>query len=437
MSPDRKPLGTLDAIGLVVGIIIGAGIFEAPATVFGSVHHLGEGLLLWLGGAIIALCGALCYAELAATYVTDAGEAEYFTRAFGRFAGWYFTWIQLVCFRTAAAIVSIAYIFGEYAQQIYDAPRWMYVGGAIVVLSGINALGLQPGKWTQNLLAAVKVIALGGIVVIGFCYSSPDPLNVPHPTRSLASAVVLIMYAYSGWHEAAYIVGDMRQPERSLPRALVVGVLLVAVVYLAVNLAAVSAFGPALVQPGFKFGVELFKLGGLKGSWFALMVVMITLGSTNGTILSGSRLFGTVGTMQPGFGWLGRGRTSRDAPLMALAIQAIICLAFVTVIEIAVGSNGFEVIVAATSPVLWLVFLGAGLALLRLRWVEPSMTRPFRVPMYPIVPIIYVVACIFMLFESSLYAVTTFNATCSLMIALLALGIPYWFLVHNRQPSLD
>jgi len=437
----RKPLVAADAVGLVVGIIIGAGIFETPTTVCAALPSPAAVFALWIAGGVAALCGALCYAELASAYPTDAGEAEYFSRAFGPFAGWAFTWVQLVCFRTAAAIVSIAYVFAANAQKLRSAPTWLYVGGAIVVLTGINALGLRPGKWTQNTLAAVKVIGLAAVVVAGLLVStSAPPVEAAASSATLALAVVLIMYTYSGWHEAAYIVGDLREPSRSLPRAMMCGVAIVAAVYLAVNAAAIHALGfdglrdRAARNEGF--GVPLFNRAGIPGGLFAALVVIVTLGSTNGTILSGSRLFSAVGDQQAGFGWLSKGRTRRDAPIAALAIQAAICLAFVAAVELSgTTQSGFGRVVAATSPVLWLVFLGAGLALFVLRRTEPEQPRPFRVPLYPLVPAIYVAACVFMLHQSVDYAVANIGPELWLTVGLLVLGVPYWWLTARDAPS--
>jgi amino acid transporter len=428
-----------------VGIIIGAGIFETPAKVMAAVSSPFSGLMLWIGGAVVAFCGALCYAELAATYPTDAGEAEYLTHAFGQFAGWYFTWIQLVCFRTAAAIVSIAYVFAKYAQEIWPQQTGVYVTAIIVVLTCVNALGLRPGKWTQNLLATAKVLGLGGLILAGMYSSSSERTNIPisgGEPRSLALAVVLIMYAYSGWHETAYIVGDLKQPGRNLPRAMLAGVGAVTVVYLAVNLSALHKLGYwglreiGLRETDNRFGPVLFEEAGWPGIWFSILVVIVTLGSTNGTILSGSRLFSTVGAMQPGYGWLAKGRTKRDAPLAALAIQMLICLAFVAVIEFqGRGVDGFDVIVYVTSPVLWVVFLSAGLSLVVLRLREPNRMREYQVPLYPIVPFVYIAGCIYMLYESTAFALQQRGPELWLMGVLLAIGLPYWWFFGRNASS--
>lgn len=441
---EHKPLGLADGVGLIVGIIVGAGIFETPAKVFAAAGSPAAGLWLWVGGAVIAICGALCYAELAATYPTDAGEAAYLTHAFGPFSGWYFTWIQLVCFRTAAAIVSIAYVFAKYAQEFHPAPTGVYVSAAILVLTGINVLGLRPGKLTQNTLALAKVAGMVGLVVAGFLVAAPDADGAARKDGPpLALAVVLIMYAYSGWHETAYIVGDLRQPSRSLPRAMFLGVGIVTAVYLAVNFAALHGLGfsgltaIAMHPTNNKFGPILFDRAGWNRLAFAALVVIVTLGSTNGTILSGSRLFSTVGTMQKGYAWLAKGRTRKDAPLAALAIQALICLLFVAAIESrGSGADGFDAIVAATSPVLWVVFLAAGLALIVLRFKEPQRELPYRVPLYPLVPLIYIAACVYMLYESTRYAYDQWAAEGQLTVVLLALGLPYWWWTHRGDASL-
>jgi amino acid transporter len=429
-EPARKTLGPFDAVGLIVGIIIGAGIFRSPSDVFAAVAEPAAGLWLWAAGAVVSLCGALCYAELAAAYPADAGEGEYLSRAFGRFAGWYFTWIQLVCVRTAAAIVSIAYVFAAYARELAPAPAWAYVVGVIAALTAINMLGLEPGRWTQNLLAVAKVAAVVAVVVLAFTVvRDVGPRERLAPAKPLALALVAIMYTYSGWHEAAYIVGDLRRPGRSLPAALLAGVGIVTAVYLAVNLAALSALGFAGVRASRAFGSDVMRHAGFDGRWFAAVVVLVTLGSINGTVLSGSRLLASSGERHAGFGLLARWRTRRNAPLAALLVQAGLCLAMVLALELTSDADGFERVLAATSPALWLVFLLAGLALFALRRWDPGRERPFRVPLYPVVPLVYCAACAFMLYMSVAFALSQWGPESWLTAGLLAAGVAYYLVV--------
>lgn len=425
---DRKPLGALDAVGLIVGIIIGAGIFEAPHYVVLAVSNPAGGIMLWLIGAVVAICGALCYAELAASFMTDAGEAEYFTQAFGPFAGWYFTWMQLVSVRTAAAVVTIAYVFASNAINLGSGPTWLYAVGAVVILTGVNALGLRPGKWTQNLLTVAKLLALSAVIVATLrAPSLPVEVWSPPAPGSLAVALIMVFYAFAGWHEAAYIVAELREPRRSLPLAMFVGVGIVTALYLTVNAAALHGLGPSALRLTENFGVDLLKAAGFDGRWFAAVAVIVTLGSINGTILSGSRLFATAGAIQPGYGWLSRGRTRRDAPLVALAVQAAICLAMIAAVEsVNPDGKGFNRVVRATSPVLWVMFLMTGIALVVLRRRQPDRPRPYRVPLYPLLPIVFIGSCGFMLYESIEYAVSQWQAECWLALGLLLAGIPYW-----------
>ncbi|MBX7103154.1 MAG: amino acid permease [Gemmataceae bacterium] len=426
-SGDCKTLGPFDAVALIVGIIIGAGIFRSPSDVFAAVSLPAQGLWLWAAGAGVSLCGALCYAELAAAYPTDSGEGEYLTRAFGRFAGWYFTWIQLVCIRTAAAIVSIAYVFAAYARELSPAPAWAYVAGVIAVLTCINMLGLQPGRWTQNLLAVAKVTAVVAVVALAFTVvRDPGPTTKIAPVKPFALALVTIMYTYSGWHEAAYIVSDLRDPRRSLPQALILGVGLVTVIYLAVNVAALAVLGFAGIRETRTFGTDLMRHAGYDGRWFAAVVVLVTLGSINGTILSGSRLLASAGDRHVGFGLLAKARSRRNAPLASLLVQAGLCLAMVAALELTSDADGFERVLAATSPALWLVFLLAGLALFVLRWREPERDRPYRVPLYPVVPLVYCAGCAFMLYMSVDYAMTQLGPETWLTAGLLAAGMVYF-----------
>src|SRR5262249_6096060 len=159
-----------DAVSIVVGIVIGAGIFRTAPDVFKNVPDALTGLLSWVLGAVLAVVGSLCYAELAGAYPSDSGESEFLTRAFGPAAGFAFAWAQLTVIRTSASIAAIAYVCGEYAQSLMnDQPgvRPIVTTAAITGLTIVNAFGLEPGRRTQNLLTCAKLLGLFGVVLAG------------------------------------------------------------------------------------------------------------------------------------------------------------------------------------------------------------------------------------------------------------------------------
>lgn len=462
MTPraDKPALGLADVVSLGVGIIIGAGIFRLPKDVFANSPDVATGMGLWVLGGLLAAAGALCYAELASAYPHSSGEYVYLRKAYGPFVGFAFAWAMLTVIRTGASIAPIAYVFAEYAQRLHDfgpKSKLIYVTAAIGGLTLVNALGIHPGRRTQNTLTLAKVLGLAGIVVAGlYLYLPSSELIVPAPLAaksdsSLLFALVLVLWAYSGWHEVAYVVADLRNHHRNFAWAILLGVGAVAVVYVAVNAALLAGLGWNDVRRSDAVGAELLKraLGAPGEKTLAALVIISTLGAVNGTILTGGRFFSGFGELHPGFGWLSGGRTRRGAPLVALVAQAAISLGMVVLVEtgdvwkawvaerlhgfgvdlpldFAKPTDGFETLVACTAPVFWFFFLLTSGALFILRVKEPDRPRPFRVPAFPIVGVLFSACCLFMLYQSSVYAAQQRPAEAVVVGALLLLGLPVY-----------
>jgi amino acid transporter len=470
ISPSRPALGLLDAVSLVVGIIVGAGIFRTPSDIFANTPSAAAGLGMWALGGLLAVVGALCYAELATAYPSSSGEYLYLRRAYGPFAGFAFAWAQLAVIRTGASIAPVAYVFGEYARELYDlGPRstLIYVTAAVVVLSVINALGIHPGRRTQNALTLAKVLGLAGVVLAGLWLAvrSGGGRVVDPPANgegSLVLALVLVLWAYSGWHEAAYVVADLRDRSRNLTRAILLGVAAVTVIYLAVNVALLAGLGLQGVRhsPAVASALLDRALGAPGKGVMALLVVVSALGATNGLILTGGRFFSGFGALHPGFGWLGAGRTRRGAPLVALVAQALVSLGMVALVETAdrwkpwaaelaaragvalpldftQPTDGFATLLAATAPVFWFFFLLTGVALVVLRVREPDRPRPFRVPLFPVVSVLFCGLCLFMLYESAAYAAFRRPAEALVVAVLLLLGLPAYALTRRGGKDVE
>ncbi len=261
MDPTRKDhppiaakLSLWDAVSIIVGIIIGVGIFATPASIFNSAPNVWAGLGVWLLGGLVALLGALCFAEMATTYPRSGGEYVYLTRAFGPLAGYLFAWAQLTIIRPGS-IGAVAYVFAVNAESILQmggASVFLMACGSIALLTFINVMGVVLGAWTQNLLTLAKVLGLVALVVVGFAWGSPD--NLRHePVAAAASspdtfkAVVLMMvpvlWTYSGWQEAAYVVAEIKDRRRNIARALLWGTAIVTVIYVVINVAYLYGLG--------------------------------------------------------------------------------------------------------------------------------------------------------------------------------------------------
>ncbi|HEY1375397.1 MAG TPA: amino acid permease, partial [Gemmataceae bacterium] len=422
------------AVSLVVGIIVGSGIFKTPPGVFANVPDPFAGLAVWLAGGAVAAVGALVYAELATAYPSPAGEYLYLRRAYGPAVGFAFAWAQLAVIRTGASLAPIAYVFADYAHQLRPLgphSKLVYAAAAIGVLSVVNALGIHPGRRTQNALTLAKILGLAGLVAAGFILPPVTDRGLTARPREVSwtLALVLVLWTYSGWHEAAYVVADLRDRSRNFVRAILLGVAAVTGVYLLVNYAVLAGLGFDGVRNSGAVASDLLgrALGPAGGTAMAWLVVVSTLGAVNGLILTGGRFFAGFGALHPGFGWLGGWRTARGAPLAALAAQAAVSLGMIALVE-SDAADPFEALVICTGPVFWFFFLLTGIALFVLRARDADQPRPFRVPFFPLVGGLFCGACLFMLYESGAYALARRPAEAVVVAGLLLAGVPVYVL---------
>ncbi len=249
-APNRpaRSLSLFDSASIIVGVIIGATIYQSHQ-VARETASLPTLIGVWLAGGAAALIGALCYAELATTYPRDGGTYVYLSCAFGSRIGFLFAWAELWIVRPGS-IGAMAYVFADYANSLVplgegSAPLILYAAGAVVMLTGINLLGLKEGKWTQNLLTVTKVLGLLLVTVIGLGMPvlHERVLGTDGDAREFnyALAFILVMFAYGGWNEVGFVAAEVKHPQRNIPRALFVGLAVVTAIYVLVNLAFASA----------------------------------------------------------------------------------------------------------------------------------------------------------------------------------------------------
>jgi amino acid transporter len=235
IAAPKQELSLFDSTCLIVGIIIGAGIYQmAPDIAKGAGSAWGV-LGLWLVGAALSLCGALCYSELATTYPRQGGDYVYLGKAYGDWAGFLFGWAQMVVVRPGDIAV-MAFAFATYARQIYspfkspELAQGLYAAAATIVLTGINVMGVRQGKWTQNLLTTAK--ALGLLLIVGaaaFAKPTLDPVGRQGASLPLSLALIFVLFTYGGWNEMAYVAAEVKDSRRNITRALVLGIVAVAV----------------------------------------------------------------------------------------------------------------------------------------------------------------------------------------------------------------
>lgn len=488
-------LGLFDTVSIIVGIVIGTTIFELPWLIFANTPNVWMALSVWIFGGVLAFIGGLCYAELATTYPRAGGDYYYLTQAFGRFTGFLFGWAQLSVI-LPASIGVMAFVFAKRAteefgkfQEISFFPEgfrtqladfglssdFYYAATAVLIITLLNMLGVVLGKLAQNILTIAKTIGLLAIVGCGFYvgeFNAPD-WKAPAGPDDLgwgALALILVLYAFGGWNDAAFVAAEIRDRRRNIPRALLLGITAITLIYLLINVAYIIGLGWANVRAPGSLPESLLREGtaslfgpemAVRGEQAMRLIVMASaLGAVNGLIFTGSRVYATLGADHRLFGFLGGWRPGRGAPILALLLQALITIGLAVLFGTAQGhaaingfldelnahassvvqmidadlyvniaykpdwvpSDAFGELVSHSAPAFWLFFLLTGFSLFALRSKNAMLTRPFSVPWYPVTPFIFCNMCIYMLYRSTIYI----EWRTLFVVALLLLGIPLY-----------
>jgi amino acid transporter len=434
VASPKLALAFFDAVAIIVGIVIGAGIFETPAMVAANTGSASMVILVWLLGSVISLVGALCYAELATAYPHPGGNYYYLIRAFGRNVGFLFGWARMTVLQTGS-IALLAFVFGDYASQVFSLGSYspaIYAAIAIALLTGLNLLGVYQGKWTQNWLSIAKVIGLLLVVVVGLVWASPPAPVVPQETTasgSIGLAMVFVLLSYGGWNEAAYISAELKDLRRNMIRSLLVSIAIISSVYLLINLAYVQGLGIVGMAKSQAVAADLMRraVGEPGAAFISLLIAISALGSMNATIFTGARTNYALGQDFSLFSFLGRWHHRANTPSQALLVQGVISLALVLLGSLT--RKGFETMVDYTAPVFWFFFLLSGVSLLVLRVKEPHVPRPFRVPLYPLIPILFCLSCGYLLYSSLVY--TGMGAMVG--VAVMAVGVLVLLWMQRRS----
>jgi basic amino acid/polyamine antiporter, APA family len=407
VAAPRPTLGLADAIGIIVGIIIGAGIFKTPALVAANVDGTSTLVFAWIAGGLISLIGALCYAELASAYPDAGGDYHFLTRAFGPRLSFLFAWGRLTVIQTGS-IALLAFVLGDYASAVLSlgaSSTALYAGVVVAGLTVLHVAGAPKAALAQNVLTAVEVLGVLLVVAVGLFAPSLPPVAAAAVTTPAGFGLVMVfvLLTYGGWNEASYVSAEVHDPGRNMVRALVLSILIVTALYVLVNVALVRGLGLSGLAASKAPAADLLErvTGRATAVLVSVMVVITTLTSINATIFTGARSAYAVGRDFAPFRLLGRWNARRQAPVNALVAQAVIALLLIGVG--ALTRRGFETMVEYTAPVFWTFILLTGFSLFVLRRREPDRPRPFRVPFYPVTPLVFCATCAYLLYSSLAY----------------------------------
>lgn len=410
----RATLSLFDAVAMIVGLIVGAGIFGTPSIVAGATGSESMLFAAWIAGGVFSIIGALCYAELATAFPSAGGEYHFLQRAFGRSLAFLYGWARMTVI-VAGSIAVFAYLFGDYMSRIvnlgaHSSAIWATL--VVAVLTIVNYLGIREGKATQNVFTVLEVSGLVLIIVAGLLLAAPVAPAAPaaagagqpwYMGAGIGSAMVFVLFTYGGWNDAAYISAEVRDRERNMVRALLLAIGLVTLLYVLVNLAYLKGLGYDAMARSNAVAADLLKsVWGTAGEkLIACMIAIAALTSVNGSMIVGARSNYALGRDWPMLGFLGRWDEASGSPRTAMLVQGVIALALVGLG--AIQNAGFKGLVEYSLPVFWGFFLLVGVALFVLRAREPDAPRPFRVPFYPVVPALFVLMCGYLLYSSLAY----------------------------------
>jgi amino acid transporter len=448
----RRMLGLLHAVTLIVGLVLGAGIFKAPSLVAGNAGSVEWMFAAWVLGGVISLIGALCYAELATAYPHAGGEYHFLRRAYGRGPAFLFGWARFTVIVTGS-IALLAFVYGDYMNQVVPLDVGNVPGSsihaalAVVALSWLNLRNTRTGANAQTWLTFLEV---GGLLLVAasalFLVGQPAPPAAPATTPSASAfglAMVFVLLTYGGWNEAPCISAELKDVRRNMVKALTLSIALITFIYLVVTWSYWRGLGMAGMASSEAVAVDLLAktIGPAAGKLIALVVAVTALTSINATMMVGARSSYALGLDWPALRTFAAWDVQRDAPANALRIQCIVALLLV-----ALGTwtgSGFKSMVEFTAPVFWLFFMLAGASLFVLRHREPQVERPFRVPLYPLLPFLFCSTCAYMLWSSLSYVYSQklggINAAW-IGVAVLALGLVVLAALHSarsRSPALS
>ena len=437
-----RRLGLWSAIAVLVGTTIGSGIFRSPAGIADKLPGPGPLLIVWLTGGLFALCGALTLAEVAGALPKTGGYYVFIREGWGKLPAFLYGWGELVIIR-AAALGGISLTFAEYLLRAlgydptlapYDTYAHWVAAVALATMATINILGLKWGSLVQNVTTIAKYGGLLLIVMFAFALGLPangganfTPAFPPgsFSVSAFGLALVSVLWAFDGWGDLTKVGGEVENPRRNMPRAIVIGTLLVVAIYLLANLAYLSVLnvqeiaGARLVAAD----VALRLIGPIGVTMVSLTVLVSTFGSVNGSLLTGPRIFFAMADDGMFFRQVAAVHPRYKTPYVAITLAAVIGIAFVLLRTFEQLADIF----VTASLVFYILSVGA---IFRLRR-RPDWNPPVRVPLYPIVPALFVLATMFLL-ANALIDPGQRWATIG-VFGVIAAGIPVYYMTVGRK----
>ncbi len=444
LQPDQwgerlpRRLGLWSAIAVLIGSTIGSGIYRTPAVIAQRVPEPLAMLGIWVLAGGLVLCGALTYAELAAMFPRTGGVLVFLKEGFGRLPAFLFGWTELIIIR-ASALGAIATVFAEYLLRSLgvnpelpgNADSVHYIAAAaIAVNAAVTYRGVDWSAAVVNLTTGARYAALALLVVLAFAAGHGDFSHyVAGGSGELhvglfGLALVSVLWAYDGWADLSFVSGEVKDPERNLPRALLVGTLGVVVIYLAANAAYLYLIPITGIQSSTLVAADAAEMivGRIGVGIVAVVVVISTFGTLAGSMLTGPRIFYSMAEQGLFFRAIGQPHPRFRTPARAIVMTAALGVGFVLL-------RSFEQLADAFILGIWPFYALAGAAVFALRRRRPDARRPVRTWGYPLVPVLFLLSAAFLLVNALLSDRNTL-----IPFGVIALGFPvYWICSRTRR----
>jgi basic amino acid/polyamine antiporter, APA family len=427
-----RRLGLLSSIGIVIGITIGGGIFRTPAGIATRVPEPMLMLSVWVVGGLIVLCGALAFAELAASMPETGGMYVYLREGWGRPFAFLYGWAQAVLIR-AAALGGISSVFGEYFLRVFGFDPAIYpqladylAAGAIAFAAAVNIVGVQFGALFVGLSTITKFGALAALVLLSFLLGGGSGASWSNLAGVYGLALISVLWAYDGFADLSFASGEVKDPQRNLPRAIIAGTLAIIAIYVLANMAYLYMNPIEKVQSSRLVAADTMgAMFGQVGASFISVVVMIsTFGSLIGSMLASPRIFFAMADDGLFFKPIARVHPKFKTPHIAILFACVLGIAMVM-------TQTFEQLTDTFVLAMWPFYGLSVAAIYRLRRSQPHLNRPYKVIGYPFVPAVFVLAAAYLVVN----ALISDPVWTSITFGVVLMGLPVYFVLFRTSAT--
>ena len=424
-----RALGAWESAAIVIGVMIGSAIFIVPAEITREVGSERMALLVWGGSGLLSLFGALTFAEMAAMLPMAGGQYVYLREAYGPLVGFLCGWTYFLA-EQSGSIATVAVGFAQYLGDFVRLSLWQQkfaAAAAVALLTAINVRGVREGGLVQSVLTGLKVGAMVALIVLGYLLvhgvslgpTRLSPVSGRGAAASFGVAMVAALWAYDGWNNVTFAAGEVKNPQRSLPAALIAGTAVVVAIYLGLNLVYyhVLPLEKVAASPRVAADAARVMFGSTGASLVTLAIIVCMFGSMNGMVLAGARIYYAMAVDGLFFRWSAAVHPRFRTPHLALIVQGCWAIALVL-------AGSYEQLFTYVMFTGWIFYALTGLAVFVLRRKMPGQARPYRVWGYPVVPLLFVITGVW--FVSNTLVEKPVEAGWGSLI--VGLGIPVYFL---------